>query len=270
MSIDLGDIVPLSVNIFDANGHLANATSVSLNIGLPDGTTNSVGVISPSSTGVYQYDYTTLQYGRHTVRWLATGANASAFNDTFYVEPADSVTFISLKQFKEHIKKVGTSDDELLRMFTAAACQMITDRTQQIVPAIFTQDSYPAKGRVHLDHYPVISVTSVVYKDTSLPVTGYELSRAESGILTVSTTFFNNLVRTVYRAGMLVIPPNYILAGLELARHLWMSSQQNTGAGRPSIGMDPTYLAGTTFALPYNVRQLLGLDKRPTLRVLIG
>lgn len=269
MSIDLGDLVPLSVKVYDANGILANAGSVSLSVTLPDGTTNSVGVISPTTTGVYQYDYPTVQYGRHSVRWLATGLNSSAFTDVFYVEPTDSVTYISLQQFKTHIKKDSTGDDESLRSFIAAACRVITDRTRQIVPANFTEIYRPSRCVIHLDRYPVVSVTSVVNTSTAVPITGFTLTRPESGILTLPM-WRNQEVTVVYRAGMLSIPENYILAALELTRHLWIMSQQNMGANRPSLGLDPSYLAGTSYALPYNVRQLLGLDKRPTSRVLIG
>src|ERR1044071_2342834 len=72
MAWDLGDVIPLSITITNASGILENATSVTLSIDQPDGTALSVGIITPASTGIYNYDYVPAQYGRHNVRWLAT------------------------------------------------------------------------------------------------------------------------------------------------------------------------------------------------------
>lgn len=83
---DLGDVVPLTVDIRDANGVLAAAGAVTLTITLPDDTTVTPSVVTPS-IGRYQFDYVAPQAGRYVVRWLATGVNASAHVDTFEVLP---------------------------------------------------------------------------------------------------------------------------------------------------------------------------------------
>lgn len=278
MAIDLGDVYPLSISIHDASGNLANATQVELTITLPDGTVSNIGPVVPTDVGQYDYDFETTQVGRHNIRWVATGANASAFTNTFYVKPVDDSEFISLQHFKNHIKKTTNVDDEIVRTFIGAACQVITDRTGQISPVTYIQDSYPKSGYIVLDRNPVMSVTSVstlpglspvIQADLATGLSGWTLD--DSGILHVGNRHSSKqLYRIVYRAGMKSIPQNYILAALELTAHLWRNSQQNTGGGRPAVGLDETVIPGVSYALPYNVRQLLGLDKRPQKRVFVG
>ncbi len=97
----------LSILIRDAAGQPANAGAVTLTITLPDGTTVTPGPIASTTPGVYDYDYVTVQAGRHGVRWVATGANAAAFTDAFDVQPADGSPWISLADVKDHLKRSG-------------------------------------------------------------------------------------------------------------------------------------------------------------------
>lgn len=273
MSFDLGDPVPLSITITDAGGQPANAGSVALTITLPDGTADQAGPIGPTSTGVYDHDFVTTQTGLHIVRWVATGANASAFADVFDVQPAADGSFISLADVKNHLKKTDTADDEKLRGFRDAACQMIKDRMGHVTPAALTMDG---GGRTVILERPAISVTSVVQlpggdsvpaADPVAGTDGWTLD-AGAGLLTLSRSY--GRVRVTYRAGRSPLPGNFRLAALELTGHLWRTSQHNTSGGRPSLGVDETVVPGVSYALPYNVRQLLGLDKRPQEEVLVG
>lgn len=277
MSFDLGDTVPLSIAIRDEAGVPANATSVALTITLPDGTATTVGPITPTGTGVYDHDYVTTQAGRHNVRWVATGTNASAFSDAFNVEPADVGAFVSLDEVRAHLKRSDTSEDEKLRGFLLAACRMIEDRMGHVAPVTLTLDGC---GRTIVLERPVVSVTSV----TTLPggeavppadalagTAGWTLDRG-AGVLTLSRFHRHHFgrVRVAYRAGRSPLPGNFRLAALELTAHLWRTSQHNTSGGRPSLGVDETVVPGVSYALPYSVRQLLGLDKRPQEEVLVG
>jgi hypothetical protein len=272
VSFDLGDKVPLSIAITDASGAPANAGSVSLTITLPDGSTVTQGSIPPTSTGVYDYDYETVQAGVHRVRWLATGVNASAFTDVFDVEPAEGTPFISVADARNHLKKTS-ADDEKLRGFVAGACQMIEDRMGHVTPVTLTVDGC---GRTVILERPVISVISVIRlpggeaipaADPVAGTDGWTLD-AGAGVLTLSRHY--GRVRAMIRAGRSPLPGHFRLAGLELIGHLWRTSQHNTSGGRPSLGVDETVVPGVTYALPYNVRQLLGLDKRPQEEVLVG
>lgn len=276
MPVDLGDIYPLSINIYDVDRNLANATEVTLTAILPDGTIDSIGVIAPSTVGKYSYDFQTTQVGKHNFRWLATGANASAFSDSFYVQPIDGGEFISLPQFKNHIKKVINTDDESLRLFIGAACQVITDRMGCISPTTFTEDVSTNRGFTALRKRPLLEIVSVQSlpglslvdeADLSLSSSGWNVDTT-TGILYTGSPY--GKFRVTYRAGLSVIPKNYILAALELTHHIWKNSQQNAGGGRPAVGIDETVITGVTYSFPYTVRQLLGLDKRPHKGVFVG
>lgn len=276
---DLGDVIPLSIEIRDADGHLANASDVQLTVTLPDGSIFNSGTILPVETGRYEYDYQTIQAGRHSVRWVATGTNASAFTDSFVVDPADDGDFISLRDTKAflNLDMERSTYDDMLRTFITAACEMITDRMGPVSPKTIEERIYCGKEKLILNHYPVISVTSVEMVPGPVPIpqgdpisgtAGWYLDQPEIGILK-HTYRFSGELRIVYRVGRSPLPSNFRLAALELVAHLWRSSQMNSGGGRPQVNMDGQVIAGTTFALPYSVRQLLGLDKRSQSRVML-
>jgi hypothetical protein len=215
MSWDLGDVVPLSITIADADGALADAGSVTLTITTPDGTATDIGPIASTTTGVYDHNYATVQAGRHVVRWVATGTNAAAFADTFEVDPADDGAFISLADARKHIKRADTTADEQLRGFIAAACQMIEDRMGHVAPVTLTLDGC---GRTIILERPVVAVTSVVELPSGDAVAaaddlagthGWTLEGG-AGLLRLSTSY--GRVRVTYRAGRSPLPGNFRLA----------------------------------------------------------
>jgi uncharacterized phiE125 gp8 family phage protein len=268
MSWDLEDVVPLSITIADADGVLADAGSVSLTITTPDGVDTVFGPIASTTTGVYDHNYATVQAGRHVVRWVASGANASAYTDTFDVQPVDGGAFISLRDTKNFLRKLTDEDDEDLRGFIAAACQAIEDRMGHVAPVTVTADRTPRRGVIVLPERPVISVTSVVKlpggaaipaADEMAGTDGWKLENAE-GVLSVPTS--SSRVRVTYRAGRSPLPQNFRLAGLDLVRHLWQGSQHNGAGGRPTLGDSDAIAASVrAYAMPYRVMELLGLKK---------
>lgn len=276
MSFDLADVVPLSVTIRDADGSFADAGSVSLTVTLPDGTTSVTGPIASTTVGVYNHDYVTTQAGRHGVRWVATGVNASAFDDAFTVDAADPGAFVSLADVKAHMGKTDSGDDAELAGFVTAACRMIEERIGHVTPAAFTED-VRAREVVVLPERPVISVTSVAtlpdltavpQADPTTSTAGWTLD-GPAGLLKYTSRFGH--VRVAYRAGRTPVPGNVRLAALELAAHLWRSSQMNSGGVRPLMtDSDAPIFPGSSYALPTRVRELLGLGKNPTSDILVG
>lgn len=267
MSWDLADKVPLSIEIKDPSGALADAGNVALTITLPDGTSETHDPIASTTAGVYDYDYPTVQAGVHHVRWVATGANASAFTDAFVVEPADGAPWISLADARQHLNKTP-ADDEQLRWFVGAACQLIEDRMGAVGPRTVTADVRAHRGVIVLPQRPVISVTNVVrlpggavvsQADALAGTPGWTLESVE-GVLRVPVWCGD--VRVTTRIGRSPLPSNFRLAGLDLIKHLWQGSQHNGAGGRPML-VDSDAIAASVrpFAMPYRVMELLGLKK---------
>lgn len=88
---DFGDVVTLNVSITDANDQPANAGAVVCTVILPD-TTTATPTVANTAVGQYAAVYTPPASGRYTVEWVASGANASAFTDTFTVAAAGIAT----------------------------------------------------------------------------------------------------------------------------------------------------------------------------------
>ncbi|MDX3101753.1 head-tail connector protein [Nonomuraea angiospora] len=268
MSWDLGDKVPLSIAVTDSENVPANAGNVSLTITLPDGSTTTIDPVVPTSTGIYDYDYLAVQAGRHNAYWLATGVNACSFSDVFDVVPADDGDFVSLADVKHHLKKLTDEDDEDLRWFIGAACQVIKDRMGHVAPATVVADLSARRGVLVLPERPVISITSVVRlpggeavppADPLAGTDGWTLKNSE-GVLLVPAWCGD--VRTTYRVGRSPLPQNFRLAALDLVRHLWQGSQHNNGGGRPALGDSDAIAASVRpYALPYRVSELLGLKR---------
>jgi hypothetical protein len=185
--------------------------------------------------------------------------------------------FITAAQLRQHLKKDSPAEDAELTPFVSTACQMVVDRIGQVSP-VDAVSVVPAGGRVVLEHRPVISVTSVELlpggdvvpaADPDAEIDGWELVNVE-GVLDLPGRQGTGKARVLYVAGRDPIGAKIQLGGLELAAHLWRSSRHNNGGGRPSVRPDEQVVPGVTYALPYNVRQLLGLDKRPQDEVLVG
>jgi hypothetical protein len=95
VTYDLGDVVPLAVLLTDNAGAAADAGAMVLTVTLPDGTIVNPA-ITHGATGSYSATLATTQAGRHTLRWVATGANAAAYADEFDVQAADPGLIIGL------------------------------------------------------------------------------------------------------------------------------------------------------------------------------
>lgn len=267
MAFDLGDQVPLGITVTNSDGDPQDAGQITVTITLPDGTTETSGPIASASAGQYNYDYPTVQAGRHLARWVATGTNSSSYRDAFDVEPADGAAFISLVDAKNHVRLTGSEDDESLRWFVDTACQVITDRMGAVSPTTVVADRPARGGTIVLSTRPVISITSVERlpglaavpaADRAAGTDGWVLESVE-GVLSVPSS--RGLLRVTYRAGRSPLPPNFRLAALELIAHLWQGSQHNGGGGRPSLSADAIATSVRPYALPYRVMELLGLRK---------
>lgn len=270
MAHDLGDIVPLTVEIRDAAGTLTAATSVVLTITLPDGTTATPTVSNPS-TGKYQVDHVTTQAGRHLARWVSNGPD-TAYVDTFDVRPAAPGYLVSLADTKRHLSLTGTTDrDEQLRTFIEAATRLVESKVGAVVRRSHT-DLLRGRGLpfLRMPHAPVISVTSIVDPRTGLALvdvadldvdTDVGIARRLDGCL------FHGLYRVTYVAGRPVVPANFALAAQIIVGHMWET--QRGRSFRPTISGDDDsasitaeMVGGLGYILPRRAMQLLEPDLR--------
>lgn len=228
MAYDLGDTVILAADCRDAAGVLANATTVTLTVTLPDGTTTPhTPANPPAATGKYTHPYVTLQSGLHRFRWTFAGAVPDqAYVDAFYVRSADPYMLVSLADVKAHlnISATDTTYDEELRNAIEVASDVAESYAGVMARKTVTEIHSSSGGcAVVLRRPPVLSVTSVTENGTDVAASGYSLS--DTGILyrvsgysdTAWLAGRNNITIT-YVAGVTVIPPSVLDAVKDLVR----------------------------------------------------
>jgi hypothetical protein len=276
MSYDVGDPAPLAVNTRDAAGVLANVGAMTCTVTLPDQTAATPAVTN-ASTGLYTAAYVIVQAGHHTVRWVATGANAAATTDSFDVRPAANPVFMSLDDARKTLKlpSADTSRDEMLRDYIDAVTCVIEDMWGSVVPRVWQEQHEPGLSTISLNHQPVIAVTAVSEYRGATPFAVTQVATPD--IATAFSYTFDPATCTLerrtsggypmpwygevwvtYTAGSTVIPGNVLLAGRELLRHLWQNGQQ---AGRPQLGGmpgDDTVYSPSGYAMTRRIAELLG------------
>lgn len=260
---DLGDVASLAVAITDSAGAAANAGAVALTVTLPDGTTVTPTVTN-AATGSYTASYTPTLPGRHGVRWVATGANASAFTDSFTVMDPVDIPVVSLAEAKRHLNITSTTSDEELRAFIAAAQdagERYTGRVFGRRSIVETHDG--GSAAIVLAGIPVVSVTTVVEDGTTLTAADY-VAHLTAAVLyrAAGTTWDNSDPQTVvvtYVAGYAQQPPTDRQGVLEMVRHMW-ETQRGSMATFPR-GDD--YTPGAGYSIPNRVAELWNLNRMP-------
>ncbi len=81
----IGESVRLKAEFTDANGTLADPTTVTVSIKAPGATAVSYSGVK-DSVGKYHYDYDPTVAGQHEYKWLGTGTVKTAGQGSFYVE----------------------------------------------------------------------------------------------------------------------------------------------------------------------------------------
>ncbi len=263
---DVGDVVPLGLQVTDSDGNPADSTDVVLTVGLPDGTSETPTVDHDEiGSGQYTVDYVVTQEGLHTVSWVATGANATAYNDVFNVRPiTDQV--ISLTEAKRQLRLTATDRDDDLKLFIAAAGRAIEDHTNQtIVRRTVTEKHRGLCGTLILNRAPVVSITSVTSADGASTWDTANLDvDPDTGIVRVlSGPGLYGDLDVVYVPGMRVVPANYLLAARIVMEHLWQTMRPFSAASIPVPGaledsLDSRAGGLVGFAIPNRALELLG------------
>lgn len=284
MSYTFGQPVSLSINVTDSSGAPANATAVVCTITLPDGTTSTPTVSNPN-TGTYTATYTATLAGLHRAGWVATGSNASAFTDSFTVDPPLSPSIVGLAEVRAEINETSHADDAELAGFIAAATAVVVDMVGPVAATQVTGLYDGGASTIVLRHAPIVSVDTVVeYRgSSSVPLTAQPLSggvfdgygytvNLSAGLLHRQSggypaRFASGLqnVSVTYTCGRATVPANIRMAVLDLIRVNWRPQRSggpsllNPGNNdNPDLGAMPQ-----GFYIPETVRQMLAPDMRP-------
>jgi hypothetical protein len=271
MTYDLGDVVPLGITITDSTGANANASAVTCTIYQPDGT-STVGSVTNPSTGLYNCDFQPAQNGRHAVKWVATGTNASAYSDEFLVRDFTELGIVGLDEVKAHlnIPLTDTTLDDELRSFIDSGSDLAESYVGQVLGRrTFTSELYDGGTEfIRIRNPKAISITSVTENDLAvsasnyvLDYTGQRLYRIGSGTLYATNSYgywtqgMNN-VSITYVAGY-VNPPMAAKQGvLEIIRHLWQTQRGAINVMSRTQSGDEMY-STPTYSLPRRAMELL-------------
>ncbi|WP_027930698.1 hypothetical protein [Amycolatopsis thermoflava] len=258
MAVDLGDVYRCTFANKNPSGTLVNADTVTLTITLPDDTTTVVTPVTPTSTGNYQYDYTTVQAGRHRARWVGVGANPGAHVEVFDVRPAEVPYIVSLADAKEQLNGASSASDEELRFFLEGTTGAVEGHLgQAVVRRNFTEEVAVTGGRAVLTWSPVVALISATTVD-GVVLDVDDLNLSPSGV--VSGIGIRSRVVFVYKAGMAIVPANVGLAARIILQHLWETQRGSSGGARPGGLGDSMQLGQGHFgyALPNRAIELLG------------
>lgn len=260
MSFALGQPVPLSTSVYDASGLADDATTATLTITLPDGTTVTPSVTHPA-VGSYRVDYTATQVGLHAVRWIFGGVNAAAPHvDAFYVESASLPPLVSLAEVQQQCRTSTTAMTPILQRMMLAASSLCEHNTRVWRRQTLSATRDGGNGFVRLQA-PVISVTTVTEDGIAVDSSGWILD-SERGWLRRGTSMLQlcwapgrqNIVIT-YVAGAAggVVPPDVRQGVLMLVEHMW--NTQRGGTGLPRVG-DADWTLPPGFTIPNAVLEL--------------
>jgi hypothetical protein len=266
MPFDVGDSVPIAVDVKDSAGVLANASSVTLTITLPDGTTATPTVTNPPTvTGQYRYTYVPTQVGLHAWRFVSTTPN-TAYADVFDVRETVSPSLLSLSDAKAHLKITTTTSDDKLRQHLEATTEIVESYVGPIVRR--THTARVCGWRVYqisLPHTQVTAVTAVtLVSDGSSPITLSDLAvNGPAGVISYKNRlwFPYGDLDVTYTVGRSYVKPNWSLAAKIIVKHVWDTQLGNL----PSIqGDDPGYVqTGSGYLVPYRAISLLQPDQVP-------
>lgn len=270
-SYDLGDVVALGVTITNSAGTAQNATTVTATVTLPDGTSTTPSVTN-SGAGLYDVAYTPTLSGRHLIRWVATGTNASAFTDEFTVRSLDTLPVISYDMALAHLNiPAASANEEELRRFIDAAQDLAENYMGVVLGRRTITQTYDGQvDHICLRSPKAISITSVVESGVTLSSNQYKLDPTGQRIYRLTTTAVSDYnygaygywangvdaVTVTYVAGYLVTPPAVQQGVLEILRHLWQT-QRGASTVMNRMGAGDDFYSTPTYSLPRRAMELL-------------
>lgn len=251
---DLGGVVTLTATVTDVNDAPANAGAMVCTLTVPDGTTSTPGVSNPA-TGIYTASLAVTVAGLYGVRWVATGANAGAFADSFTVMDGGT-PLLSLAEIKDRLNITATTHDaELRRVAAAATARAAAETHRALSPRVLAQS-------VDMDRKPsavlvvptpaLLSVTGITADGVTVAPGDYTLDPTGQVITRAGSYWSGDVVVT----GVVGVAGDDLAiaqqAVLELTAHLWETQRVPMGRNTPNA---PT--PGMGHALPWRVTEML-------------
>lgn len=274
--MDLGDTIVLAATCRDSSGQLADATTVTLTVTLPDGTTVEPSVANPpAEPGQYTHPYVSTQAGRHSVRWVFTGGvPEQAYADVFNAADPAWPALVGLAEVKDHlnIPPDNTDDDEELRGFILSASHVVEGIVGVCAKRTVTESSSGGERHIVLARSPVDSVTEVL-ADGELVDPG-DYTSSPSGLVARRSGRWPAGLRNIestYVVGRSVIPPNVLDGTKDLIRINWRPQQGGNypefdGGATDDFGVtEQAFFSGSIrlgFFVPNTVMQRLESDKQ--------
>lgn len=128
MSYDLGDAVPLRIEVRNPTTGALTSATVTITLTAPDGTSSSPDIANPS-TGIYRASPTVDQLGLWVGAWTTSGTVVTVTPFSFSVGPATVTEYTTAAVVKGMIGKTTADDrDDLIIQAIAAASRMIDQR----------------------------------------------------------------------------------------------------------------------------------------------
>jgi hypothetical protein len=279
---ELGGVAVLTFTATDTAGTPANGTTCTVTVTLPDGTITGPVVLA-GTAGVYTYLFPTVQSGRHSYRFLATGipgpgVGVGGYSDVFDVYLASPVALISRVDAKDllRVPAAETKWDADLKIFTEGVTAFIDKFCGPMVPRQVTERHTAGSRTLMLRQIPVykpagqandlVSITPVLtygvpYPDLSLLSVDYTTGEV---MHTVGLPFYFGAYDVSYWAGRAYIPPHVLVAAQVILKHWWAVERPSARAGSGPIASasdDTTILWG--FAIPNRALEMLEPTRTP-------
>lgn len=265
MTTAFGAPVHLTTETSDIAGTLFNPTSISLSILQPDGSV--AGPLTPANGGVglWSYDFTPAQAGRHVARWTTT-APLGAGEESFDVTPLwGEAGIVSLDDAKGQLN-INTDyhgDDEEIQGFVRSITEVCERHVGALARTERVEKHRAGRGMVLL-HSPVLTLTSVVAiktGGTDQTVGDLDLDQITGIVVRKDGGWMQGPFRVTYMAGRADTPAHVRQAALIILQHMW-ETQRGVSGGVRRGGSDEVYDPRFGFSIPRRAQELLG-DEPP-------
>lgn len=271
MTYELGEVAQLQFAAYDTNNSPANATTCTLTVNRPDGTTDT---FTPAGAGgVYTVNYLTQVAGLHSYRWLATGTpgpgvGVGAATDVFDVRQSAAANIFSLADARNLLNLPAgvTSYDKKISQYIRSVTGFVEKYCGSVVVRQVTERQRAGGMFIMLNKPPVYQPSTQTYPIISMtPVLTYGLVY-DLSLLSVNTVngevrhkaglpFIYGPYDFTYTVGRPVIPEEILTGSEIILKHLW--EVERGGSGRTGgYGADDTTIMWG-FAIPNRALEVL-------------